>query len=125
MKTENSIDHSDKSILIRGCDPEQALKASKMIPPLIGNPYCIGTTNDHDFIEQLKSRQWTIVFFAPGACRFNAAGMNIPGGNSQTNGWTLEEYRKLVYDLQGDAVKIVETPYESETVRLLLEGLEN
>ena len=81
------------------------------------------TTNDEDFIEKLQSREWSVVFFAPGACRFSAANQPIPGGSTQTNGWTLEEYRELVRKHQSDKIQIVETPDERETVSLLNEAL--
>ena len=61
----NSTDNSRKSILARGCDPFASLEASKAIPPLIGNPEYVPTTNDADFIEELKSRNWSVIFFAP------------------------------------------------------------
>ena len=65
-----------------------------------------------------------MVFFAPGACRFSAASEPIPGGNSQTQGWTLEQYRELVRKHQGDQIQIVETPEETKTVSLLKEALD-
>ena len=120
----NSADNSRKSILARGCDPFASLEASKVIPPLIGNPEYVPTTTDSDFIEKLKSRDWSVIFFAPGACRFSAAKQPIPGGNSQTQGWTLEQYRELVRKHQGDTIQIVETQEERKTVRLLKSALE-
>lgn len=121
MIEENKIsgNNSKKSILVRGCDPAMALQGAKMLPPLVGNLECVGTTSDTDFIEQLKSRKWSVVFFAPGACRLNAAQKSIPGSNSQTQGWTLEQYRELVKKLQGEEIQIVETQLESETVGLI------
>ncbi len=118
------MNNSTKSILARGCDPIASLQASKAIPPLIGNPEYVPTTNDADFIEQLKSRQWSVIFFAPGACRFSAAKRPIPGSNSETKGWTLEQYRELVYEHQGSSIQIVETQDERETVSLLKNALE-
>ncbi len=120
----NSADNSRKSILARGCDPFASLEASKAIPPLIGNPEYVPTTNDADFIEKLKSRDWSVIFFAPGACRFSAAKQPIPGGISQTQGWTLEQYRELVRKHQGDTIQIVETQEERKTVSLLKSALE-
>jgi hypothetical protein len=120
----STVDHSRKSILARGCDPFASLEASKAIPPLVGNPEYVPTTTDEEFIEKLQSRKWSVVLFAPGACRFSAAKLPIPGGNSQTQGWTLEQYRELVQRHQGDNIPIVETPEERETVRLLKEALE-
>jgi hypothetical protein len=68
-----SADNSRKSILARGCAPNASLWASKALPPLIGNPEYVATTDDADFIEKLKSRAWSVIYFAPGACRFSAA----------------------------------------------------
>jgi hypothetical protein len=118
-----SVDHSTKSILARGCDPIASSTAATAIPPLIGNPQYVPTTNDEDFVEKLQSRHWSIVLFAPGACRFSAAQMPIPGGNAQTQGWTLQQYRNLVRKHQGDNIQIVETPDETQTVGLLKEAL--
>lgn len=110
--------------MARGCDPVASLEFSKTIPSLIGNPEYIPTTDDADFIKKLKSRNWSVVFFAPGACRFSVAKRNIPGSNSETRGWTLEQYRELVQELQGDTIQIVETQDERETVGLLKNALE-
>jgi hypothetical protein len=87
------LDNAKKSILARGCDPVASLEFSKVVPSLIGNAEYVPTTDDADFVEKLKSRKWSIVFFAPGACRFSAGNKAIPGGNSETAGWTLEQYR--------------------------------
>ena len=121
----NSVYNSRKSILARGCDPTASLEASRAIPPLIGNPEYVPTANDDDFAEKLRSRNWSVVFFAPGACRFSAALRPIPGSSSQTRGWTLEQYRALVRKHQGDQIEIVETLDERETVSLLEGALEN
>lgn len=117
------VDNSNKSILARGCDPVASLGASKAIPPLIGNPEYVPTSDDAEFIELLKSRKWSVVFFAPGACRFSVATQPIPGGNAGTQGWTLEQYRELVREYQGDQIQIVETLSEAETVSLLDKAL--
>ena len=117
-------DNSKKSILARGCDPSASLGAARFIPPQIGNPKYVPTTDDADFIEKLKSRKWSVIYFAPGACRFSAAKRAIPGGNAQTRGWTLEQYRELVRQHQGADVQIVETLEERMTVKLLGQALE-
>ena len=122
-KTLKALDNSNKNILARGCDPVASLQFSKVVTPLIGNAEYISTTDDADFVEKLKSQKWSIVFFAPGACRFSATKQSIPGGNSETAGWTLEQYRELVYELQGDKIQIVETMDEGETVMLLNNAL--
>ena len=67
---------------------------------------------------------WSVIFFAPGACRFSAAERPIPGGNSHTKGWTLEQYRELVRKLQGDKIQIVEdTGMKERPVSLLKKAL--
>lgn len=116
--------NSAKSILARGCDPQASLTAARAIPPLVGDPEYVPTTTDEQFIEKLQSRSWSVVFFAPGACRFSAARMPIPGGSTDTAGWTLEQYRALVRKHQGDSVQIVETMDEHNTVDLLAKALE-
>jgi hypothetical protein len=129
MKTEikqektSTVDNSKKSVLARGCDPELSLRFSKVVPPHIGNAEYIPTTNDIDFIKKLKSRKWSVVYFAPGACRYNAASQPIPGGNIDTKGWTLEQYKDLIIELQGDDIKIVESIYEEGAIELLNSAL--
>ena len=118
-----SLDHSNKSILARGCDPQMALRASKMLPPHLGNPTLVSTTNDDDFIAKLQSARWSVVFFAPGACRHDKANNPIPGARDQTHGWGLTQYRALVREHQGDDVQIVETTDEREIIPLLRRAL--
>jgi hypothetical protein len=64
-----------------------------------------------------------VVFFAPGACRYNAANRPIPGAISHTSGWGLAEYRGLVRRHQGDDIQIVETTEEREIISLLRRAL--
>ena len=109
-------DASQKALLVRGCDPQMAARASKMLPPLLGNPVFDTATNDDEFIMKLKARQYNVIMFAPGACRYNAASRVIPGGNAMTHGWTLVNYRALVRKYQADDVAIVETTEEREIV---------
>jgi len=118
-----NIDHSNKRILARGCDPVASQMAAQALPPLMGNPEYVPTSDDADFIEKLNSEKWSVVFFAPGACRFNAANHAIPGGNRQTQGWSLEQYKTLVRQTQGDDIQIVETLSEQETVAHLKAAL--
>ncbi len=122
-QTVNLTDNAKKSILARGCDPVMSAYAAKVIPPQTGNPEYVFTTNDADFLEKLSSRQWSVVFFAPDACRYSAAKQQIPGGNKQTEGWTLEQYKALVKKLQGDDIEIVEALSENETIGLLKTAL--
>lgn len=89
----------------------------------MGNAEYVPTTDDTEFIKQLESRKWSIVFFAPGACRLSAVKRQIPGGNYDTKGWTLEQYKTLVRELQADDVQIVETLDERETIGLLNSAL--
>jgi hypothetical protein len=123
VSTAKPGEHSAKSILARGCDPQMALRASKMLPPRLGNPQLVSATNDDDFIEKLRSETWSVVFFAPGACRYNAAKQPIPGGTDHTRGWSLVQYRALVRQLQGEGVQIVETTDEREIIPLLRRAL--
>lgn len=118
------VNNSNKSILARGCDPVTSLQFSKVVPSLVGNATYVSTTNDADFIKKLESLKWSVVFFAPGACRFSTVDKPIPGGNYDTKGWTLKQYKELVHKLQGDKIQIVETLDENETVSLLKEALE-
>lgn len=117
-------DHSGKSILARGCDPEMGRRSQKVLPPLLGNPEMVSVYNDHDFIAQLKSKKWAVVFFAPGACRYDHAHLPIPGNIELTKDWSLEEYRALVHQYQGAQVQIVETMDEQQIVPFLKKALE-
>jgi hypothetical protein len=117
------IDFSVKSILARGCDPQMALRASKVMPSLLGGVELVSCTDDEDFIAKLRERKWSVVFFAPGACRYNAANRPIPGATSHTSGWGLAEYRVLVRRHQGKGIQIVETTEEREIIPLLRRAL--
>jgi len=118
-------DNSNKSVLSRGCDPEMARRATEVLPPKLGNPEMVAVTNDDDFIAELQRKKWSVIFFAPGACRYDAVKSPIPGGRSLTAGWGLEEYRDLVRKHQGDAIKIVETTDERQVIPLLKKAFEN
>ena len=118
-----SMDFSAKAILARGCDPQMASRASKVMPGLLGGVEFVSCTKDDAFVEKLQQRAWSVVFFAPGACRFNAARMPIPGGRAHTMGWGLKEYRALVRQYQGEQVCIVETTDEREIVPQLRQAL--
>jgi hypothetical protein len=117
------LDFSMKQILARGCDPQMALRASKLMPKMLGGVKFIACTDDDDFIVKLREQQWSVVFFAPGACRYNAAGMSIPGARAHTKGWGLEEYRALVREHQGDGIQIVETTDERKIIPRLRQAL--
>jgi hypothetical protein len=118
-----SMNFSAKTILARGCDPQMARRASTVMPTLLGGVQLVSCTNDDDFVAKLRERAWSVVFFAPGACRYSAARMPIPGGRAHTMGWGLEEYRALVRQYQGDQIPIVETTNEREIVPRLRQAL--
>ena len=118
-----AFDCSKLSILARGCDPQMALRASKMLPPLLGNPELVSCTDDDDFIAKLQARKWSVVFFAPGACRYSAANKQIPGARSHTRGWSLTQYRALVIEHQGEDTPVVETTDERDIIPLLKQAL--
>ncbi len=116
-------DFSRKSILVRGCDPQMAIRASQVLPPHLGNPELVSCTDDDDFLAKLRERKWSVIFFAPGACRYSAAMMPIPGARSHTRGWGLEQYRTLVRKYQGEDIHIVETTEEREIIPRLRSAL--
>jgi len=116
--------NSTKTIIARGCDPGLSAWAERSLPSVLGDPEYVATTDDVEFFRQLEAHTWSVVYFAPGACRFSAARQPIPGGNADTRGWTLEEYREAVRAHQGEDVEIVDTPYEQEAAGLLVAALE-
>ena len=123
IDTVNVTNNESKSILARGCDPEMGKRSAEVLPELLGNPEMVSVFNDKDFISQLKSRKWTVVFFAPGACRYDANNMSIPGSGDETEGWGLEDYREMVIKLQGKDIQIVKTLDESQIINLLRNAL--
>jgi len=123
IDTKQISDNSNKSILIRGCDPEMGRRAIELLTPVLGNPEIVAVTNDDEFIIELKKKKWSVMFFAPGACRFNSTNSPIPGSRPHTEGWGLTEYKALVKRYQGKYIKIVETTYESEIIPLLIQSL--
>ena len=116
-------DNSNKSILIRGCDPEMGRRAIELLTPVLGNPEMVAVTNDDEFITELQKKKWSVIHFAPGACRYDSTQSPIPGSRTQTKGWGLTEYKTLVKKHQGQDIKIVETTYESQIVPLLIKAL--
>jgi len=124
IDTKQIGDNSNKSILARGCDPEMGRRAIKLLTPLLGNPEMVSVTNDDDFIRELQRKKWSVIHFAPGACRYDATKLPIPGSCSQTKGWGLAEYRNLVLKHQGQYINIVETTDESQIVPLLRKALD-
>jgi len=95
-----------------------------LLPPVLGNPEMVSVTNDDDFITELQRKKWSVILFAPGACRYDATKSPIPGSRLQTKGWRLAEYRNLVRKLQGEDINIVETTDERQIVPLLRKALE-
>ena len=118
-------DNSNKSILARGCDPEMGRRAIELLSPILGNPEMLSVTNDDNFIIELKRKKWTVIHFAPGACRYDATKSPIPGNRSLTQDWGLVEYRNLVRKYQGEDIKIVETTDESQIIPLLRKALKS
>jgi len=118
-----AMDFSAETILARGCDPQMARRASKVMPTLLGGVEFVSCTNDDEFVAHVRERSWSVVFFAPGACRYNAARMPIPGDRAHTRGWGLAEYRALVRQYQGNQIPIVETTDEKEIVPRLRQAL--
>ena len=116
-------DNSNKSILVRGCDPEMGRRAIELLPPVLGNPEMVSVTNDDDLIIELQKKKWSVIHFAPGACRYNSTKSPIPGSRKLTEGWGLTEYRNLVKKYQGEDIKIVETTDECQIVPLLRKAL--
>jgi hypothetical protein len=116
-------DASSKTILGRGCDPIMAKRSESFLPPMLGGVKIISVTEDDLFIQKLKERKYDVIFFAPGACRWDDAKKPIPGSIKETIGWNLTKYRELVRDLQGSDVVIVETTEEREIVPLLRKAL--
>ena len=119
------VDNSNKSILARGCDPEMGRRAIELLSPILGNPEMLSVTNDDNFIIELKRKKWTVIHFAPGACRYDATKSPIPGNRSLTRDWGLAEYRNLVRKYQGEDIKIVETTDESQIIPLLRKALKS
>jgi hypothetical protein len=100
-------------------------RAIELIPPMLGNPEMVAVTNDDDFIRELHRKKWSVILFALGACRYDAAKLPIPGSRKITNGWGLEQYRELVIKHQGQEIKIIETMDDRQIVDLLREALES
>ena len=118
-----ALDFSAQRILARGCDPQMALRAATVLPALLGGVELVSCTDDDDFVAKLQERSWSVVFFAPGACRYDAARMPIPGARAHTRGWGLAEYRALVREHLGDQIPIVETTDERAIVPRLRQAL--
>jgi hypothetical protein len=90
---------------------------------MLGGVQIVSATDDDTFTRLLRERKFDVIFFAPGACRWDAARRPIPGGNKETRGWGLAKYRELVRELQGPDAVIVESTEEREVVPLLRKAL--
>jgi hypothetical protein len=120
---KTTLDNSKKRVLARGCDPVLSEQFASVAPALTGGAEYVPTWNDADFIEKLQSEKWSVVYFAPGACRYSAAQQPIPGGNMITEGWSLENYITLAKELQGQDLEIAESPFESNSLDALKAAL--
>ena len=123
LDRDDSNVNSNKRILARGCDPGASQWAKRTFPPMMGNPEYVPTTTDDEFFKQLESSKWSVIYFAPGACRFSAAKHQIPGSNVDTRTWTLDEYKEKVRQEQGDEIVIVESLVEKESFSRLKEAV--
>ena len=122
-------DASDKAVMVRGCDPRMSERAAEFLPPMLSHPGKLhfSTTDDH-FFQMLREHKYDLVHFAPGACRWDAAGQPIPGGNAESKGWRLENYHAKVREIQGEAhnnadLPITGTTEESELVPIMRKAL--
>ena len=80
------------------------------------------------FLNLRQSENWDVIAFAPGACRFDVAKQPIPGGNTYTKGWGLDEYKREIQKILAEKGKIevpifVATVEEKEMVPLLRQAL--
>jgi hypothetical protein len=117
------MNNENKRILARACDTYAAQLAAHFIPRAIGNPEYIATTDDVDFLNRLQTESWDVVFFAPGACRYNAVSRPIPGSGGSTRHWSLNDYKAAIKQYQGQ-IPVVESLDESNTIKLLRQALE-
>jgi len=107
--SSSSTDVSNKRVLSRGCDPVMAERASKMLPPMLGNAFFEGVTDDETFFAKLAQNQYDVVFLAPGMCRRDPDVVN--------------NYQAQVDRLQGRHVTLLTTDSEREIVPLLRQAL--
>ena len=114
---------SRKAILSRGCHPAMAHRAAPVLPSHLGNPKLVTCTDD-DLLAKLSGQKWDVIYFAPGACRYNAAKQPIPEARAASKGWGLDQYRQLVREQQGKETKMVETVDERQIIPLLRDALE-
>ena len=118
-------------MLGRGCDPAMAAHSATFLPPLLSGATVLAFSDDEAFFAQLERIQRgeapapAVVFFAPGACRWDAARRPIPGGiPGLSHGWGLEQYHARVRQALGEGAVIVGTTREAEVVPLLRRALQ-
>jgi hypothetical protein len=122
-------DASAKLVLGRGCDPVMAQQSTTFLPPLLNGAKIVAFSDDDSFFAHLdaikagSAPRPSVVFFAPGACRWSAARLPIPGGNAASAGWGLEQYHARVREVLGGDVPIVGSDREAEMVPLLRRAL--
>lgn len=119
-----------KLVLGRGCDPVMAAHSASFLPPLLSGARVQAFSSDVEFFAELDRMRLgqvpkaDVVFFAPGACRWDAARQPIPGGiPGVSHGWGLAEYHARVREALGEDVSIVGTAREAEIVPLLRAAL--
>ena len=122
-------DARGKVIMTRGCDPVMAAHSVSFLPPMLGGATILPYTEDDKLFADLdamragRMARADVVFFAPGACRWSAAKLPIPGGNKVSHGWGLEKYHARVREALGPDVPIVGSEREADIVPLLREAL--
>ena len=117
-------DMTHKHLLLRGCDPVMAERAKGFIPQLLGNVQMTAVTDDDTFMKLLRSDTvFDVIGFAPGAMRWDARKMPIPGSNIETEGWDIACYKKEIRKLRGSSVPVVGTADEHELVPMLRRAL--
>ena len=100
---EAVMDNSGKSILVRGCDPVMAYKKQEkwyLHNLVILNLLLVRMMTI--FLRKYQVKSGTLLYFAPGACRYNLQKQPIPGGRAATKGWGLDQYKQLVRERQGE-----------------------
>eukprot|EP00747_Dinoflagellata_sp_TGD_P169804 gnl/TRDRNA2_/TRDRNA2_199743_c0_seq1.p1 gnl/TRDRNA2_/TRDRNA2_199743_c0~~gnl/TRDRNA2_/TRDRNA2_199743_c0_seq1.p1 ORF type:complete len:143 (+),score=29.43 gnl/TRDRNA2_/TRDRNA2_199743_c0_seq1:65-493(+) len=121
---DSGADASHKRLLVRGCDPVMAERAKGFMPALLGNVQFTSCTDDDTFLPLLRGDiKYDVVCFAPGAMRWDEQRQPIPGGNAETKGWSLKEYRKEIQKAQGEQVPIVGSTDERQMVPMLRKAL--
>ena len=98
-------DNSNKSILVRGCDPEMGRRAIKLLPHVLGNPEMVSVTNDDDFITELLRKKWSVIFLH--LERVDMMRQNHP-------------FQVVVYKQKVGGLQNIEIWYENTKVKILI-----